>query len=415
MKTVLIISDIPYWSMGPNRGGPAFSRTIDAFIDAGWRVLVVGSIAHGDAVDRAGSHLVMATFDCPVFRRFVSIRKIGYLAKALWWFCFQAKSIVRALRLSKTFEINVVYGYEIMGIPAARVMASLLRVPMVARFQGTSYRVGWQGKKFRRLRAWQHWLALRSPADLIIMTNDGTQGDRVLEEFGVPKEKVRFWFNGVDPSMFDEAIDREEARERLRILSTHVLLTVSRLASWKRVDRAIRLLGRVVERHPDTTLIVVGDGPERAKLEELARRCRVTDHVRFEGAVARQELPFYYAACDVFLSLYDWSNVGNPLLEAMAMGCCVVALNTGDTSSVVQDGVTGVLVDPSDVPDGIGRVVSSLLEKPEMREELGRSARAWAQDHLWSWTERMRRELSEVDSLLMRLAQPKNQSELAKK
>jgi len=243
----------------------------------------------------------------------------------------------------ETFD--VVYGYETAATPTAYIISRVRKVPMVARFQGTTFKVDWEKKRFRSLRAWNTVLGLRVPADLIIMTNDGTQGDVVLEELGVPKSKVRFWMNGVDWQSFRVLPAQSEARKQLDISSQYVLLTVSRLVSWKRVDRALRALPDIVKQFPSTVLLVVGDGPEKDPLMALSRELGVWEHVRFEGAVERSRLPLYYSAADILLSFYDWSNVGNPLLEAMMAGRPVVTIWSGDTERIVSSWSNGVILE----------------------------------------------------------------------
>jgi len=172
----------------------------------------------------------------------------------------------------------------------------------------------------------------------------------VLEHLAVNMDRVRFWMNGVDWESFEALPERQEARRRLAITAKRVLLTVSRLVSWKRVERSIQALAGVVEYYPDTVLIVVGDGSERERLERLAHELGVAQHVRFEGAVPHDEVPQYLAATDIFLSFYDWTNVGNPLLEAMMAGKCIVTLNNGDTAHFIKDEENGILLEYEELP-----------------------------------------------------------------
>ena len=124
-------------------------------------------------------------------------------------------------------------------------------------------------------RRFEEALALKTTADLVIMTDDGTQGDEVLARLNpAAGNRVKFWRNGLDldrlhPASADE---RSAARRALRIPNdAFVMLTASRLAAWKRVDRAIRALPRVRTWTQNATLLVVGDGEERVHLVALAR------------------------------------------------------------------------------------------------------------------------------------------------
>ena len=196
-----------------------------------------------------------------------------------------------------------------------------------------------------------------------------------------------------------EMSEEGQARTALNLMSQHVLLTVSRLAGWKCVDRSIQALPNVLRRFSSTILIVVGDGPERERLERLALEVGVRDHVRFEGAVPHSEIPKYLAAADIFLSFYDLSNVGNPLLEAMMAGKCIITLNNGDTARFVKDGDNGILLEYSELvqlPD----VIVRLLADSEEKNRLGANARRFAEKNFWDWEERMDKEIEDVEALL---------------
>jgi len=90
-------------------------------------------------------------------------------------------------------------------------------------------------------------------------------------------------------------------------------LFASRLVYWKRLDRALELACHLRPKVPDLLLVIVGDGTDRPRLEAEAVRLGVSDSVRFAGAVAHTQMPVFYQTADVFGSLYDLSNAGNPL------------------------------------------------------------------------------------------------------
>jgi len=386
-KRILIISALDFWSMADGKGGPALWRTLKGYADRGWEVFFITSNRPQGATTKLPENIHVLRFDAPWLKRLLQIRKVGFFANIFWWLYFQ---IVR---------IDVVYGYEIYGVPVAKVLSKLWRVPMVSRFQGTSFGAAWRNRRLRCIRAWTHLIGLRIPTDLVIMTNDGTQGDEVLKRLGVDMARVRFWLNGVDWELFKGLPEKRKGRETLGINADYVLLTVSRLVSWKRVDRSIRALAEVVKDYPDTLLVIVGDGPERGRLEQLAKNLGGERNTRFEGAVPHSEIPKYLAAADIFLSFYDWSNVGNPLLEAMMAGKCIVTLNNGDTAQFIKNGDNGTLLEYEELPK-LPEVIRKLLADNELRERLGSNARKFAEENFWSWDERIEAEVAEVQKLL---------------
>ena len=401
-RKLLIMSALDFWSMGAGKGGPALWHTITAYSERGWEVFfITGNRAQGAPPDLP-DNIHVIRFDAPWLKRLIQIRKLGFFFKVAWWLWFQWMSFIKAQQLHAKHEFDVVYGYEIYGVPVAKVLSKLWHVPVVSRFQGTSFGVGWLTRRFRKIRAWEHLVGLRTPVDLVIMTDDGTQGDRVLSSLGVNMDRVKFWMNGVDWDPFKILMEKERIREVLNIdLSKQVLLTISRLVSWKRVERSIQALPDVLKRFSDAVLITVGDGPERERLERLAENLGVREYVRFEGAVPHQEIPKYLAAADVFLSFYDWSNVGNPLLEAMMSGKCIVTLDNGDTGRFVKNGDNGILLEYKELPK-LPEVIKELLADDERRKRLGANARKFAEEHFWSWEERMSAEIKEVTKLIER-------------
>jgi glycosyltransferase involved in cell wall biosynthesis len=115
--------------------------------------------------------------------------------------------------------------------------------------------------------------------------------------------------------------------------------------------------------------------------------------------VPQTQVRRYLWAADVFLSLNELSNVGNPLLEAMTAGRCVVTIDEGETRDLVRDGETGVLLSSGE-PASIAKSLLELARRPEVRLALGRAAQAFAAANFWSWEQRTDTEVDEVEALV---------------
>jgi glycosyltransferase involved in cell wall biosynthesis len=129
--------------------------------------------------------------------------------------------------------------------------------------------------------------------------------------------------------------------------------------------------------------------------------------VRFIGAVPQRDVMRYMHAADLFLAVADLSNVGNPLLEAMACGMCVVAVDAGDTRDLIRDGVTGRLVDSAQrsgiakpLEERLTELIVTLAGNAEERQRLANGAAAYARDHFWTWDNRMSAEVAAVAELV---------------
>jgi len=256
--------------------------------------------------------------------------------------------------------------------------------------------------RLARLRRYEEVLALRTPADLYVMTNDGTRGDEVLARLNPRSHgRVCFWRNGLDMERLVPAPSRQAAAARRDLAiagDRFVLMTSCVLLPWKRVDRAIRALPAILSEIPQALLIILGEGEARPHLERLTRELGLSDAVRFEGAVPQEDVARYLWASDVFLSLNDLSNVGNPLLEAMACGKPIVTLDNGATGELIRNGETGLLL-PSGGAEVVAQAVLRLARDEHLRKRVAKGARSFATANFWTWEQRLEAEIEQVERL----------------
>ena len=427
---ILLICALDVWSLDRGKGAPTLERTLRAYSDAGHSIdAVLPDIGANHFYDGskpgpesrpAIPNVRFHTFHMPSLRDLAG-RVPGFdalpapiekadqkLRFALAFPWLAAKRADNVLRSEPPFD--VLYAYEAHAVLAARLLRRRgVRLPLVARYQGT---IMFPALKDRLLyyRRYEEAIALKTRADLYVMTDDGTQGDEVLARLNpASKGRVRFWRNGLDLDRLHAPSPAERAAARTALSipdGAFVMLTASRLATWKRVDRAIRALPKIRAWVPGAMLLVAGDGEERARLEALARSLSVADAVRFVGGVRQTEVMTYMHASDVFLAVADLSNVGNPLLEAMTCGMCIVAVDAGDTRDLIEDGVTGRLVDSSQrsgiakpLEERLADLLVALAADAGQRERLAAGAEAYAQRSFWTWDERMAAEVEAVQAL----------------
>ncbi len=177
----------------------------------------------------------------------------------------------------------------------------------------------------------------------------------------------------VDVRKFAEAGGGEEIRARFAGCGC-IVLFVGRLAREKNLPNLLRAASLVVKRFPDTLFLIVGDGPERKRLEHLAKELEIEKNVVFEGMVEYDSLPAYYRACDIFVLPSDHEGWGLVLVEAMAAGKPVVTTDVGLAGEVVEDGVTGIVV-PRRNERELAEAIVRLIEDGELREKIGEEAK----------------------------------------
>jgi len=196
-----------------------------------------------------------------------------------------------------------------------------------------------------------------------------------LIELGAEPDRVTVLRNGVDSAFF-RPLPRPEARAKLGLVRP-AIVSVGHLIERKGHHRVIAAMPSL----PDLDLLIVGEGPERARLAALAARLKLGGRVRFVGAVPQSDLAPYYSAAEALIlasSREGWANV---LLEAMACGTPVVASNVWGNPEVVQAREAG-LITPANTPEAIASAVQDLLGAPPARA----ATRAYAERFGWEAT-----------------------------
>ncbi len=195
-----------------------------------------------------------------------------------------------------------------------------------------------------------------------------------LKSLGVANVDV--WGRGVDQDLFNPAHRKDEKAIAIRNAISPdgelVIGFVGRLAPEKQVHRMAELLGI-----PNARFVVVGDGPERGRLENI-----FGNRVLFTGALSGMDLAYHYAAMDIFVHFGTEETFGQTIQEAQAAAVAVVAPDRGGPRALIEHGKTGLLVDP-DQSDGYLKAVLSILN-PERRDRLVANALSAIADRTWA-------------------------------
>ena len=193
-------------------------------------------------------------------------------------------------------------------------------------------------------------------------------------------ERLVLWPRGVDGDLFHpDRAGRERVRDELGFAPDDVVIGhVSRLAPEKNVGYLADALAIVGEARPNARFLFVGDGPERANLEQ-----RMGPQARFAGYRSGADLADHYAAADVFAFASLTETFGNVVLEAMASGLPVVAIRAGGVGDIVRPGGNGLLFEPTDPPSRFAEGLIRLVDDLALRRDLAEAARAYAVTQTW--------------------------------
>lgn len=202
------------------------------------------------------------------------------------------------------------------------------------------------------------------------------QARYLVEDLGHPAHKIRIIHNGVDPASYSPA-DEQRARTLLGIDPQRpVVGVVGRLSPEKDHLLLLQAARRLVDEFRDLTVLVVGDGPMRRRIEHAAAELGLADRILLVGA--RPDVPDILPALTVFTLCSYTECFPMALLEAMASGRPAVCTDVGGVGELLADGITGYLVPPHD-PVALADRLAKLLHDRQLCQRMGAAARARVQ------------------------------------
>jgi glycosyltransferase involved in cell wall biosynthesis len=381
---IVSISPYPFWDDEDRKGMPSIYLGQKAFVDAGHEVLYAFPSKETKRYMYEGIEIQEFRFNFPIISpTYINLHRFS---QKIYYYAFVIYSTFIMLKLCREFKPDVIYGQFFHAAPVAWVVGKIRHIPNITRMYGTF------------LFPWL--LAFKIPCKYFIMTNDGTRGDECAEILGMPKERLKFFRNGVNAEMYDPTFDKDKFKADLSIPSNHkLILALSRLVRWKRVDRLVTAMPEILKACPETTAIIVGDGDQQKKLESFCKEHNIQDRVRFMGAVYYEEVCRFLNGADIFVSLYELSNIGNPTLEALCCGKCIVSINNGATGKLIQNGTTGILLEENEL-DNLPAILIDLLNDDSKRLLFGQAALEYAQKNLQTWPERVKMEVDLIEQLI---------------
>lgn len=221
------------------------------------------------------------------------------------------------------------------------------------------------------LARWAEAKAWRG-ADFVLPVTD-VLADHV-RAVGVPNERIVVVPNGINEAHFAAAPSQLDAKASLGWPGALVLGFTGFVRDWHGMDRVIRWMASPAA-PVQARLLVVGDGPVRAELEQLAADLKLGDRVRFTGVVHRDRVPGLVAAFDVALQPAVVAYASPlKLIEYLALGKAIVAPNQPNIAEVLRDDVNALLFEPGDAA-GLERSLARLAHEPALRQRLGDGAR----------------------------------------
>lgn len=255
----------------------------------------------------------------------------------------------------------------------AWAIARLRRRPVLVYAHGEELTNWGRGRKFALMCfVFRH-------ADAVLSNSDFTR-DTLIHLLGVDPGRIAVVYPTVDADRFHPDLSGEDPRARLALsLDQRLILSVGRLQRRKGFDSVIRALAGLRDRGIDVHYALIGVGDDEPYLSQLATDEGVADRVHLLGHVPYDELPHWYAACDVFAMPNrdidgDTEGFGLVFLEAASAGKPAIGGTAGGTGSAIVDGVTGLRVDGERI-DAIADALENVLRDRETARRMGSNAR----------------------------------------
>lgn len=210
--------------------------------------------------------------------------------------------------------------------------------------------------------------------------------DRLINFYGVPKNKITIISNGVDTNMFNPNVDGSEIREKFNLSDFYVIGYCGILDRWTRLD-VLFYAFKKLKKNYNVKLLVIGTGSEINKWKTLSKNLKIEKDVIFTGLVPYDEVPKYIASFDVAVSIFMKSfmaEAASPLkvIEYMSMGKAVVADNLQGTKDFVTDMKDGILFKVEDSKN-VEIALRKILDDKRLKNKLERNARKKALCHSW--------------------------------
>ncbi len=284
---------------------------------------------------------------------------------------FNPVALWRLTRLLRRERVTILQTHGARANFYGRIAGRLAGVPVIISTVHNSLK----DYEVCSLTRWFYITALRLTLPLahrIICVSDSNRRD-LVEESPAAAARIQTVYNGVDPSAFPSQSNRQKVREELGIVSGPVLVMIARLAEAKGHCFLLQALPNLIKSWPNLFCVFVGDGELREHLQRLAVKLAVERSCCFLGV--REDIADILAAADVVVLPSLSEGFPFVLLEALAMGCPVVASRVNGIPELIEDHKTGFLV-PARDPHALMVAIREVLSDPIAALRMGAEGRA---------------------------------------
>jgi L-malate glycosyltransferase len=263
-------------------------------------------------------------------------------------------------------RIEILHAHDLWSNLVGMAAAMLARVPVTITSQRDLSHDAWYGTYRRRV------LRYFQGRSSMVLTNANAIRDGLIAKDGIPAETVCVIYNGVDLEGFQNARSNRESMFPGSAGKKLVVMVGNMISSVKGHPVLIAAASEIVQLHPETQFVLVGEGPRRSEFEAQVGAAGLKQNFLFLGR--RSDVPQILACCDIAVLPSLAEGLPNAVLEYLAAGLPVVASALGGNLEVIKDGVSGLLVRSQD-PHALGEALDRLLSDDQMASRLAQAGR----------------------------------------
>lgn len=276
-------------------------------------------------------------------------------------------AILQLARIVKLYGINIMHSHAIRYDFAAMIVSKITGIPLIITRHGpiSDYLLP---KIKKAIYQFFDWFSLMG-ANLIIAISADCR-TKLLKNYFLNPQKIYVIYCGVDiDKFFSGSNNKQSSIQEIGInQDTYVVGTIAQLRHHKGIDLFIKSAPEVLKKFPNTVFLIIGDGPERDKLEKLCRDIGVEKYIKFLGL--RKDVGFLLRHFDIFILPSRREGLPLSILEAMYLKKPVIATNVGAVKEIVKSGETGFLIKPENI-EQIVKATIDLLSNAENRLQFG--------------------------------------------
>lgn len=270
---------------------------------------------------------------------------------------------LQVMSLIRKYGIDIIHAHDYLPGLASALVAKLLSKPIVVTFHLPIWSTSWISAYIPS----EYFLKklFLSSTNAIICVSKFTYEETL--KLGFPSPKLKIIYNWPPRALECEMGILNDVLKKFDLHERPFILSVGRLAEGhKGFSMLISALRKLINKGYDLDLAIVGDGPDKEMYIKCSQKLGVKNRVHLLGYVPDEDLACLYKRCTAFALPSHFEGLPLVLLEAMSLGKPVVATRVGGTPEVIEDGKSGILVDPNseDLASGIER----LLSTPHLRE-----------------------------------------------